>query len=60
ITLTDDEYKELVFRAPYDYFVDMLGSKKCATFNQVDSLTSDSFFVFDNDGVVNCQLAVFS
>ncbi|MBZ2039787.1 type II CRISPR RNA-guided endonuclease Cas9 [Streptococcus sanguinis] len=28
ITLTDDEYKELVFRAPYDYFVDMLGSKK--------------------------------
>ena len=28
ITLTDDEYKELVFRAPYDHFVDMLGSKK--------------------------------
>jgi len=28
ITLTDDEYKELVFRAPYDHFVDTLSSKK--------------------------------
>ena len=28
ISLTDDEYKELVFKAPYDYFVDTLRSKK--------------------------------
>ena len=28
ITFTDDEYKELVFRAPYDHFVDTLSSKK--------------------------------
>lgn len=28
ISLTDDEYKELVFKAPYDHFVDTLRSKK--------------------------------
>ena len=28
ITLTDNEYKELVFRAPYDHFVDTISSKK--------------------------------
>ncbi|MBZ2072524.1 type II CRISPR RNA-guided endonuclease Cas9 [Streptococcus sanguinis] len=28
ITFTEDEYKELVFRAPYDHFVDTLSSKK--------------------------------
>ena len=28
ISLTDDEYKELVFRAPYDHFVDTVSSKK--------------------------------
>ena len=28
ISLSDDEYKELVFKAPYDYFVDILRSKK--------------------------------
>ena len=28
ISLTDDEYKELVFKAPYDHFVDTLSSKK--------------------------------
>ncbi len=28
ISLTDDEYKELVFRAPYDHFVDTLSSEK--------------------------------
>ena len=27
ISLTDDEYKELVFKAPYDHFVDTLSSK---------------------------------
>ena len=27
LSLTDDEYKELVFRPPYDYFVDTLKSK---------------------------------
>jgi len=27
ISLTDDEYKELVFKAPYDHFVDTLRSK---------------------------------
>lgn len=27
ISLTDDEYKELVFKAPYDHFVDTLHSK---------------------------------
>ena len=28
ISLSDDEYKELVFKAPYDHFVDTLKSKK--------------------------------
>ena len=28
ISLTDDEYKELVFRAPYDHFVDTVSSEK--------------------------------
>lgn len=28
ITLTDDEYKELVYRAPYDHFVDTVSSEK--------------------------------
>ena len=28
ISLSDDEYKELVFKAPYDHFVDTLSSKK--------------------------------
>ena len=28
ISLSDDEYKELVFKAPYDHFVDTLRSKK--------------------------------
>ncbi|MDO4871518.1 MAG: type II CRISPR RNA-guided endonuclease Cas9 [Candidatus Saccharibacteria bacterium] len=28
ISLTDEEYKELVFKAPYDHFVDTLKSKK--------------------------------
>ena len=28
IALSDDEYKELVFKAPYDHFVDTLKSKK--------------------------------
>ncbi|MBZ2071856.1 type II CRISPR RNA-guided endonuclease Cas9, partial [Streptococcus sanguinis] len=28
ITFTEDEYKELVLRAPYDHFVDTLSSKK--------------------------------
>ena len=28
ISLSDDEYKELVFKAPYDHFVDTLKSKE--------------------------------
>ena len=28
ISLTDDKYKELVFKAPYAHFVDTLSSKK--------------------------------
>ena len=28
VSLSDDEYKELVFKAPYDHFVDTLKSKK--------------------------------
>ena len=40
ISLSDDEYKELVFKAPYDHFVDTLKSKKfedSILFSQVDS-----------------------